>query len=73
MDVQLVICKATSFKYERNRPRLDEAISKLYKMFNEISSRVNNTKKAGKRMWNPATDWSFAIRYILPEELLVTA
>jgi hypothetical protein len=73
MDVQLVICKATSFKYERNRPRLDEAISKLCNMSNEISIRMNNTKKAGKRVGNPATGGSFDVFAQRPLAPLIAA
>jgi exonuclease 3'-5' domain-containing protein 1 len=73
IDIQLVICKAKSFKHELNRPRLDKAIRMFCNISNEISSRMHNTKTAGKRMWNPATGGSFAVFSERPLSPLITA
>ena len=73
MDVQLVICKARCFQYWRNRPRLDEAIRMFCNMSNEISSRMYCTKRAGKRMWNPATGGNFDVFAERPLAPLITA
>jgi exonuclease 3'-5' domain-containing protein 1 len=61
VDVQLVIWKSTSFKYQYNRPRLDEAINVFCKMSNEVTAKMTNIKEAGKRMWKPALGGSFDV------------
>lgn len=60
-DVQLVVCKATGFKYDRNRPRLDVAISALCKMSPEVNAKMTKTKQDGKYMWKPDLGGSFAV------------
>jgi hypothetical protein len=42
MNVQLMICTAKCFQYERNRLRLDESIHRFCNMSKEISSRMHN-------------------------------
>ncbi len=61
VDVQLMVCKATGYKYQPNRPRLDMAIDAFCEMSDEVSARMTNTKEAGKRMWKPALGGTFAV------------
>lgn len=51
-DVQFVICMATEFKYQCNRPKLEVAIEKFCEMSKEVNTKMTNTKEAGKRYGN---------------------